>query len=69
MAVRNCTRDEGRSFRFGYQESIELLQLFKKGTASHVNNISLGKRGRHRPNTWTLNIQFLCRFRPHRSFY
>jgi DNA modification methylase len=29
-----------------------LLPLFKKGTASHVNNISLGKRGRHRTNLW-----------------
>jgi DNA methylase len=26
---------------------------FKKGAASHVNNVSLGKRGRHRSNVWT----------------
>jgi hypothetical protein len=31
----------------------ELLPLFKKGDAPHVNNISLGKRGRHRTNVWT----------------
>jgi DNA modification methylase len=29
------------------------LPLFKKGAASHVNNVSLGKRGRHRSNVWT----------------
>src|SRR5258708_40142365 len=27
--------------------------LFKKGSVSHVNNISLGKRGRYRTNLWT----------------
>src|SRR5262245_25898393 len=36
-----------------YRSQHELLPLFKKGTASHVNNISLGKRGRHRTNLWT----------------
>src|SRR5260370_39532022 len=35
-----------------YRSQHELLPLFKKGTASHVNNISLGKRGRHRTNLW-----------------
>jgi DNA modification methylase len=36
-----------------YRSQHELLPLFKKGSASHVNNISLGKRGRHRTNLWT----------------
>ena len=36
-----------------YRSQHELLPLFKKGTASHVNNIDLGKRGRWRSNVWT----------------
>ena len=36
-----------------YRSQHELLPLFKKGAASHVNNVSLGKRGRHRSNVWT----------------
>src|ERR1700730_7867959 len=36
-----------------YRSQHELLPLFKKGAASHVNNISLGTRGRHRANLWT----------------
>jgi DNA modification methylase len=36
-----------------YRSQHELLPLFKKGSASHVNNISLGKRGRYRTNLWT----------------
>ena len=36
-----------------YQSRHELLPLFKKGAAANVNNISLGKRGRHRTNVWT----------------
>ena len=31
----------------------ELLPLFKKGDAPHINNIELGKRGRWRSNVWT----------------
>jgi hypothetical protein len=30
-----------------YRSQHELLLLFKKGTASHVNNVELGKRGQH----------------------
>ena len=29
------------------------MPLFKKGTASHVNNVQLGKSGRWRSNVWT----------------
>jgi DNA modification methylase len=36
-----------------YRSQHELLPLFKKGAASHVNNLSLGKRGRRRTNLWT----------------
>jgi DNA modification methylase len=36
-----------------YRSQHELLPLFKKGAASNVNNISLGKRGRRRTNLWT----------------
>jgi DNA modification methylase len=36
-----------------YRSQHELLPLFKKGTAPHVNNIELGKRGRWRSNVWT----------------
>jgi DNA modification methylase len=36
-----------------YRSQHELLPLFKNGAASHLNNISLGKRGRHRSNVWT----------------
>ena len=36
-----------------YRSQHELLPLFKKGTAPHVNNVALGKRGRHRSNVWT----------------
>jgi DNA modification methylase len=39
----------GSLYRSGY----ELLPLFKKGIASHVNNLSVGKRGRLRSNLWT----------------
>jgi DNA modification methylase len=36
-----------------YRSQHELLPLFKKGTASHINNVELGKRGRWRSNVWT----------------
>jgi hypothetical protein len=33
-----------------YRSAHELLPLFKKGDAPHVNNVELGKRGRWRSN-------------------
>jgi hypothetical protein len=36
-----------------YHSQHELLPLFKNGSAPHVNNIELGKRGRWRSNVWT----------------
>jgi DNA modification methylase len=36
-----------------YRSQHELLPLFKKGKAPHINNINLGKGGRWRSNLWT----------------
>src|SRR3974377_1972777 len=36
-----------------YRPQHELLPLFKKGNAPHVNNVELGKNGRWRSNVWT----------------
>jgi DNA modification methylase len=36
-----------------YRSQHELLPMFKKGVAPHVNNIELGKKGRWRSNVWT----------------
>jgi DNA modification methylase len=36
-----------------YRSQHELLALFKKGNAPHVNNIALGRKGRWRSNVWT----------------
>src|SRR5262249_28507163 len=36
-----------------YRSQHELLPLFKKGNAPHVNNVELGKKGRWRSNVWT----------------
>ena len=36
-----------------YRSQHELLPLFKKGLASHINDVELGKRGRWRSNVWT----------------
>ncbi len=36
-----------------YRSQHELLPLFKKGVAPHVNNVELGRKGRWRSNVWT----------------
>jgi len=36
-----------------YRSQHELLPLFKKGNAPHLNNIELGRKGRWRSNVWT----------------
>ena len=36
-----------------YRSQHELLPLFKNGTAAHVNDVELGRRGRWRSNVWT----------------
>jgi DNA modification methylase len=35
-----------------YRSKHELVFVFKKGHAAHVNNIQLGRFDRHRPNVW-----------------
>jgi DNA modification methylase len=35
-----------------YRSQHELLPLFKKGRAAHINNVNLGKSGRWRSNLW-----------------
>ena len=35
-----------------YRLQHELLPMFKKGGAEHINNVSLGKNGRWRSNVW-----------------
>ena len=36
-----------------YRSQHELLPMFKKGSTAHVNNVDLGRKGRHRSNLWT----------------
>ena len=36
-----------------YRSQHELVLVYKNGTASHINNIHLGKYGRNRTNVWT----------------
>ena len=36
-----------------YRSQHELLPLFKKGNAAHLNNVALGRKGRWRSNLWT----------------
>jgi DNA modification methylase len=36
-----------------FRSQHELLPLFKKGNAPHINNVALGKHGRWRSNVWT----------------
>ena len=36
-----------------YRSQHELLPIFKKGDAPHVNNVELGRKGRWRSNVWT----------------
>ena len=36
-----------------YRSQHELIFLFKNGTAPHVNNVELGRFGRHRSNVWS----------------
>ena len=35
-----------------YRSQHELIGVFRVGTASHLNNIELGRHGRHRSNVW-----------------
>lgn len=35
-----------------YRNAHELVSVFKKGTAKHINNVALGKHGRNRTTIW-----------------
>ena len=35
-----------------YRSQYELVGVFKKGSAAHINNIELGRHGRYRTNVW-----------------
>jgi DNA modification methylase len=35
-----------------YRSKHELVPVFKKGSATHINNFGLGQWGRHRSNVW-----------------
>jgi DNA modification methylase len=35
-----------------YRSKHELILVYKVGTAAHINNVSLGRYGRHRTNVW-----------------
>lgn len=37
-----------------YRSQHELVAVFKSGTASHINNVALGKHGRNRSNVWSM---------------
>jgi len=36
-----------------YRSQHELIAVYKSGTAAHINNIELGRHGRHRSNLWS----------------
>jgi DNA modification methylase len=46
------TKENGGMGSF-YRSQHELVAVFKKGTAPHINNIELGRFGRNRTNVWT----------------
>ena len=35
-----------------YRSQHELVAVFKKGSAAHINNVELGRHGRYRTNVW-----------------
>ena len=49
MVVWNKTNAGMGSF---YRSKHELVFVFKKGAAAHINNFGLGEHGRHRSNVW-----------------
>jgi hypothetical protein len=49
LCVWNKTNGGMGSF---YRSKHELIFVFKVGTASHINNIDLGRSGRYRTNVW-----------------
>jgi DNA modification methylase len=48
-----CVWDKGSGAMGSlYRNAYELVVVFKKGTAKHINNIELGKHGRNRTTVW-----------------
>jgi DNA modification methylase len=45
-------KDTGRMGTF-YRSQHEMVYIFKKGDAPHINNFELGQHGRYRTNVWT----------------
>ncbi len=53
VLVNMCVWDKGTGGMGSlYRSQHELVFVFKKGKASHVNNVMLGKYGRNRTNVW-----------------
>jgi DNA modification methylase len=49
-----CVWDKGQGGMGSlWRSRHELIAVFKKGTAPHVNNVALGKNGRDRSNVWS----------------
>lgn len=49
-----CAWDKGRGGMGAlYRSQHELVAVFKKGSAPHLNNVALGKNGRNRTNVWS----------------
>src|SRR5262249_31479209 len=66
------TNDQDRRGPLGNGTAFSAVAPSQRPSATPIDPKYSGAVFRSRPpgpNTWTLNIQFLCRFRPHRSFY
>ena len=49
-----CVWDKGQGGMGAlYRSQHELVAVFKKGSAPHLNNVALGKNGRNRSNVWS----------------
>lgn len=49
-----CVWDKGQGGQGAlYRSQHELIVVFKKGRAPHLNNVALGKHGRYRTNIWS----------------
>jgi DNA modification methylase len=49
-----CVWDKGRGGMGAlYRSQHELVAVFRKGDAAHLNNVELGKNGRNRTNIWS----------------
>jgi len=53
-------KDKRRDGTF-YRSQHELVYVFKKGDAPHINNFELGQHGRYRTNVWTTRAPTVAR--------